>query len=108
MQTQKKAMNVGTDQQLFAKTIDGMGGVMNEKHLEVRVMGQQTSVEVMVPLVPIEIVKEEQVEVGEDIRETSKGNANEIEIDLERTILMIKDQENAIHVAPLLEQENTN
>ncbi len=40
MQTQKKVKNVGVDQRVSAKTIDGMGGVTNEKHLEVGVMGQ--------------------------------------------------------------------
>ncbi len=35
---------------------------MNERHLEAGVMGQQVSVENVVPLVPSEIVEEEQVE----------------------------------------------
>jgi hypothetical protein len=29
--------------------------------------------------------------VGEDIRETSMGDANKIEVDLKKTILMIKE-----------------
>jgi hypothetical protein len=69
-----------------------MGGVMNERHLEVKVMGQQTSVENVVPLVPIEVVEKEQVEVGEDVGETSKGDSNQIEMDLEKIIVMIEDQ----------------
>ncbi len=32
------------------------------------------------------------MEVSEDIGETSKGDADQIEMDLERTILMIEDQ----------------
>jgi len=32
-------MNVGRDQQVSANITDGMGGVMNEGHLEVKVMG---------------------------------------------------------------------
>jgi hypothetical protein len=32
------------------------------------------------------------VEVGENIRETSKGDVDEIEIDLKKIILMIEDQ----------------
>jgi len=32
-------MNVRRDQQVLANIIDGMGGVMNEGHLEVKVMG---------------------------------------------------------------------
>jgi len=69
-----------------------MGGVMNERHLEVKVMGQQASVENVVPLVPIEVVEKEQVEVGEDVGETSKGDSNQIEMDLEKIIVMIEDQ----------------
>jgi uncharacterized protein YwlG (UPF0340 family) len=66
------------------------------------------SVEDVVPLVPSEIVEEEQVEAGEDIGETSKGNANKIEIDLEIIILMIEDHENVVPIAPLSEQKNAN
>jgi len=56
----------------------------------------------VVPLVTSEIVEEE-VEVGEDVRETSKGNVDQIDMDLERTILMIKDEENIVPTTPLLE-----
>ncbi len=48
------------------------------------------------------------MEAGENIRETSKGDVDEIEIDLKKIILMIKDQENAVLIVPLLEQENAN
>jgi hypothetical protein len=47
------------------------------------------------------LIKEEKVEVGDDVEETSKGDVDQIEMDLEIIILMIKDQENVIHVAPL-------
>ncbi len=57
----------------------------------------------MVPLVASEIVEEEEVEVGENVRETSKGNVDQIDMDLERTILMIKDEENIVPTIPLLE-----
>ncbi len=50
----------------------------------------------MVPLVPSEIVKEEQVEVGEDIEKTFKIGFDQIEMDLEITILMVEEQENVI------------
>jgi len=68
-----------------------MGGVTNERHLKARVMGQQLSVENVVPLVPSEIVEKEQVEASEDVGETSKGDFDQIEMDLERIILMIED-----------------
>jgi hypothetical protein len=57
----------------------------------------------VVPLVASEIVEEEKVEAGEDVRETSKGNVDQIDMDLERTILMIKDEENIVPTTPLLE-----
>ncbi len=83
MQTWKKANNVGTNQQVSTKVVDGIGGVTNEKHLEARVMGQQASVEDVVPLVPNEIVEEEQVEANENVGETSKGGVDKIEMNLE-------------------------
>jgi hypothetical protein len=57
----------------------------------------------VVPLVPSEIVEKEQVGANEDVGETSKGNANQMKIDLKRTILMIKDQEIVVPAIPLLE-----
>ncbi len=101
-------MNDGGDQQVSTNIIDGMGGVMNEGHLEVKVMGQQMSVENVVPLVASEIVEEEEMEASEDVQETSKGYVDQIEMDLERTILMIKDYENIVPTTPLLKQENAN
>jgi len=39
MQTWKKTKNVRVHQQVSIEAIDGMGGVMNERHLEASVMG---------------------------------------------------------------------
>ncbi len=75
---------------------------MNEGHLEVRVMGQQASVENVVSLVVSEILKEKEVEADEDVRETFKGNVDQIDMDLERTILMI-DEKNIVPTTPLSE-----
>jgi len=50
-----------------------MGGVMNDEHLEARVMGQQANVENVVPLVVSEIVKEEEMPAGENVGEIFKG-----------------------------------
>jgi predicted nucleotidyltransferase len=66
------------------------------------------NVENVVPSVPNEIVEEETMEAGEHVGETSKGNVDKIEVDLERTILMIEDQENVVITIPLLKQENAN
>jgi hypothetical protein len=52
------------------------------------------------------LIKEEQVEVGEDVWETFKRDVDQIEMDLEINILMIKDQENVVHVTPLPKQKN--
>ncbi len=82
-------MNSGTYQQVSTNVIDGMGGVMDDKHLEARVMGQQLSVENVVPLPSSEIVQEEEVQASEDVGEASKGDANQVEMDLKKTILMI-------------------
>lgn len=43
----------------------------------------------MVPLLPSKIVEEEQVEADEDVNETFKGDVIQIEMDLEKIILMI-------------------
>jgi hypothetical protein len=64
-------------------------------------MGYQVGVEDVVPLVPSEILEEEQMEASEDGGETSKGNVDQIKMDLEITILRIEDQENVVLVAPL-------
>ncbi len=50
-------MNAGTYQQVSADVVDGMGGVMNDKHLEAKVMGQQVSVENVVPLLAVRLLK---------------------------------------------------
>jgi len=66
------------------------------------------NVENVVPLVASEIVEKEEVWVGEDVGETFNGDVDQVDMDLERTILMIKDL-NIIDLGiPLLEQENAN
>ncbi len=47
------------------------------------------------------------MEASEDVGETCKRDFDEIEMDLEITILMVEEQENIV-VLPLLEQENAN
>jgi hypothetical protein len=65
--------------------MDGMRNAMNEGNLEARVMGQQVQmgVEDVVALVRNEIV-EEQMQVGENIGETSAADVDRIEVDLEK------------------------
>jgi predicted nuclease of restriction endonuclease-like RecB superfamily len=66
------------------------------------------SVENVVPLVANEIVEEEETEASENVVETFKGDVDQIEMDLERTILMMEDPKNTIPVVPLSKQENAN
>ncbi len=81
---------------------------MNEGDLEARMMGQHTQANVqdVIALAPNEIV-EEQMQVGENIGETSMADANRIVVNLEKTILMIEEQENVVPT-PMPEQENAN
>ncbi len=65
-------------------------------------------VEDVVPLVPSDIVEEEQVEVDENLGKTSKRDFDQIEMDLERTILMVEEQEIVVLTIPLSEQKNAN
>ncbi len=60
----------------------------------------------MIALAPNEIV-DEQMQMGEDVGETSMADANRIVVNLDKTILMIKEQENVVPT-PILEQENAN
>jgi hypothetical protein len=66
------------------------------------------NVENVVRFVASEIVEKEEVRVGEDVGETFNGDVDQVEMDLEKTIFMIKDL-NIIDLGiPLLEQENAN
>ncbi len=60
----------------------------------------------VIALAPNEIV-DEQMQMGEDVGETSMADANRIVVNLDKTILMIKEQENVVPT-PILEQENAN
>lgn len=60
----------------------------------------------MIALAPSDIV-EEQVQVGENIGEASMADVDKIVVNLEKTILMIEEQENVVPI-PMLEQENAN
>ncbi len=56
----------------------------------------------MVTLAPNDIV-EKQVWAREDVVETSTANVDRIEMDLERIILMIEEQENVVLVVVVQE-----
>ncbi len=44
--------------------------------------------------------------MGEDVGETSNGDDDQVEMDLEITILMIVNQENVVFAPPLPKQNN--
>jgi hypothetical protein len=58
-----------------------------------------------VPALAIPKIVQEQVQVGRDIGKTFVANANRIETDLEKTILMIERQEDVV-LPLMLEEEN--
>jgi hypothetical protein len=64
------------------------------------------NVQDVIALARSEII-EEQVQVGEDIGETSMTNVDRIVMNLEKTILMIEEEKNVIPI-PMPEQENAN
>ncbi len=73
-----------------------------------RVVGLEMQIDAkdVVALATFEIVQE-QVEAGGGVGEAFVENVNRIEANLEKTILMIKRQENVVPT-PMLEEENTN
>ncbi|CAM6010865.1 unnamed protein product [Sphagnum balticum] len=86
-----KTRNGAKDQQIGAKFVVGIGGVMEEKDIKVRVIGQQA--EDVIALAPngnIEEGVQANVEVGETY---ATVDVNRIEVELQRTIDMIEDQE---------------
>jgi S-adenosylmethionine hydrolase len=84
----------GEEQQVTIELVDGMGSVMDEGDLEGKKMQQvQASVEDGA-LAPCN-VKEKQVQMGVEVGETSTTNLT-IEVDLQKTIEMIVEQENVV------------
>jgi hypothetical protein len=80
----------------------------SEGDLDAGVVGyeMQVSIEDVATLVSPKIVQE-QMQASGDVGETSVANADKIEIDLEKVILMIERQENVIPTL-VLEEKNTN
>ncbi len=96
-----KTKNGAKDQQAGVKFVGGIGGIMEEGGVKVGVIRQQ--VEDAIALAPNGNTKEgmqANVEVGETYATT---NVSRIEVELHRTIDMIKDQEIITHG-----QENAN
>jgi hypothetical protein len=101
MHIQMKTRNGAKDQQAGAKFVGGIGGVMEERDVKVRVIGQQTKdVIALAPNGNIEEAVQANVEVGETYATT---DVNIIEVELQRIIGMIEDQEIIAHG-----QENAN
>ncbi len=83
MKIQKKGRIDASDQQASLESINGMRGAMNEKDLEIKVIGKQTqaTVEDMVALTMSRNI-EEQVHASVNVKETFATNVNRIEVEL--------------------------
>jgi len=89
MQTQMKGRIDAFDQQALVEFVDGMGGAMNEKDLETKVIGQQTQVGVEdVHTLILNGNIEKQMQANVDIGETSTIDVNRIEVELQK--IMVK------------------
>jgi len=82
MQTHMKGRIDAFDQQALVEFADGMGGAMNEKDLETKVIGQQTQVGVEdVHTLILSGNIEKQMQANVDIGETSAIDVNRIEVE---------------------------
>jgi hypothetical protein len=88
----KKTRIGGEEQQTTTNLVDGMGGVMDERNLEGRKM-QQVQASVEDGVLVLCNVNEEQVQTGVEAGEISTINVT-IEVDLQKTIEIIMEQEN--------------
>jgi hypothetical protein len=80
------------DQQALVEFADGMGGAMNEKDLETKVIGQQAQVGVEdVHTLTLSGNIEKQMQADVDVGETSTINVNRIEVELQKIIDMIEE-----------------
>jgi len=87
------------------KLADGMGGVMNGG-LEGWKMQKHVQMSVEDGALAQCNVNEEQVQANVELRETSTINLATIEVDLQKTIEMIVEQENVVLVSELEEDEH--
>ncbi len=92
MKIQKRGRIDASNQQGSVEYIDGMGGAMNEKDMETIMIRKQVqvSVEDVATLIMSRNI-EEQVQVGANVRETFATNVSRIEVELQKTIDMIKE-----------------
>ncbi len=94
MEIQKKGRITTSNQQASTKSTYGMAFIMNEIDLETKVIGQQVQVGVEDELtLAFNGNMEEQVQANVDVRETFMVDVSRIEVELQKTIDMIEDQE---------------
>jgi hypothetical protein len=106
MQTRKKAKIVGEEEQASTKLANGMRGVMSEEGLEGWKMQKHVQESVENGALAQCNVNEEQVQVNVEVRETSTTNLATIEVDLQKIIKMIVEQENVVIAPKSKEDEN--
>ncbi len=94
MQTWKRGRTDVSNSQASVEFVDGMGGAMNEEDLETRLMKQQVQVDVEdVGALTLNENIEKQMQVGVDVGETSTTYVNKIEVEFQKIIDMIEEQE---------------
>jgi len=94
MQTWKRGRTNVSNSQASVEFVDGLGGAMNEEDLETRLMKQQVQVDVEdVGALTLNENIEKQMQVGVDVGETSTTYVNKIEVEFQKIIDMIEEQE---------------
>jgi hypothetical protein len=106
MQTRKKTRIIREEEEASTKLANGMGGVMNERGLEGWKMLKHVQTNVRDGALALCNVNEEQVQVSVEVGETFTIELATIEVDLQKTIDMILEQENVVIASMLKENEH--
>jgi len=95
----EKTRTIRKEEQTSTKLVDGMGGVMNEGGLEGWKMQKHMQANVEDGALAPCNINEEQVQASVEVGETFTRDVATIEIDLQKTIKMIVEQENVTLVS---------
>jgi hypothetical protein len=106
MQSRKKARIVRKEEQASTKLVDGMGSVTSEEGLEGWKMQKHMQANVEDGALTLCNVNEEQVQMIVEVGEASTTNLATIEVDLQKTIEMIVEQENVVFASMQKEDEH--
>jgi hypothetical protein len=103
---EKKTKIVGEEEQTSTKLADGIGGVMSEGGLEGWKMQKHMQANIEDGALAPHNVNEEQVQTSVEIGETFTIDLATIEVDLQKTIEMIVEEENVALVSVQEEDEH--